>query len=36
MWDIPDDVAKSNPGYFIEEDQGIYRNKIRGGERDVE
>ena len=36
MWDIPDDVAKNNPGYFIKEDQGIYRNKIKGGERDVE
>ena len=29
MWDVPDQVAERHPGYFIKEDQQLYRNKIK-------
>jgi Fe-S-cluster-containing hydrogenase component 2 len=35
MWDIPKDIVQRNPGYFIEEDQELYRNRAKEDE-DVE
>ena len=36
MWDVPDRVIESHPGYYIREDGQLYRNTTKGGTDHVE